>query len=217
MDITVDEGAVFEAAAGGSGFGSCDEALGEVDAGGVNLRVLLRESTGIEAGTAAEFEDVRAGSGAAGGKESAGNLVSVVAEEIFAAERVEPGAAFKEAVGRMRGRTCESSAGHFAVAWVHSVPCQGLNVVGMCASVELPVQPGMDHECFNFPAFSPLDALFRLWLRDGGVDFDRIGGRRAHGQFWAKRAPAKLLRNGSAVAPSNNNLLLDLVWIVSSY
>ena len=56
MDITVDEGAVFEAAAGGSGFGSCDEALGEVDAGGVDLRVFLRESTGIEAGTAAEFD-----------------------------------------------------------------------------------------------------------------------------------------------------------------
>jgi hypothetical protein len=29
----------------------------------------------------------------------------------------------------MRWRMRASSAGHFAVAWVHSVPCQGLNVV----------------------------------------------------------------------------------------
>ena len=68
VDVAVGEGAVLEAAAGGSGFGSGDEALGEVDAGGVDLRVLLRESTGVEAGAAAEFEDVSAGGGAVGGK-----------------------------------------------------------------------------------------------------------------------------------------------------
>jgi hypothetical protein len=28
----------------------------------------------------------------------------------------------------MRGRMGETSAGHFAVGWVHSVPCQGLNM-----------------------------------------------------------------------------------------
>ena len=55
------------------------------------------------------------------------------------------------------------------------------------------------------------------YARDGGVDFDRIGDRPAHSEVLAKRAPANLLRNGSAVAPSTNNLLPDLVWIVSSY
>lgn len=92
------------------------------------MGVFLRESTGVEAGAAAEFKDVSAGGGAVGGKEGARDLVGVVAEEILAAEGVEPGAAFEEAVGRMRWRMRESSAGHFAVAWVHSVPCQGLNV-----------------------------------------------------------------------------------------
>src|SRR5580704_10155141 len=38
VDVPVGEGAVFEAAAGGSGFGSCNEALGEVDASSVDLR-----------------------------------------------------------------------------------------------------------------------------------------------------------------------------------
>jgi hypothetical protein len=41
VDVAVGEGAVFEAAAGGSGFGSGDKALGEIDSGGVDLRVLL--------------------------------------------------------------------------------------------------------------------------------------------------------------------------------
>src|SRR6266851_4871130 len=36
VDVAVSEGAIFEAAAGGSGFGSCDEAFGEIDAGGVD-------------------------------------------------------------------------------------------------------------------------------------------------------------------------------------
>ena len=115
VDVAVGEGAVFEAAASGSGFGSGDEAFGEIDPGGVNLRVLLGESTGIEAGAAAEFEDVSAGRRAGGGEESAGDLLGVVMEEVLAAEGVEPGAAFEEAVRRMRGMGA-GSAGHFAVA-----------------------------------------------------------------------------------------------------
>ena len=38
VDVAVGEGAVFEAAAGGPGFGSCDETSGEVYAGGADLR-----------------------------------------------------------------------------------------------------------------------------------------------------------------------------------
>ena len=72
---------------------------------------------------------MRAGGGSARREESAGDLVGVIAEEVLAAEGVEPGAALEEAVGRMRGRTSESSAGHFAVAWFHSLPYEGLKVV----------------------------------------------------------------------------------------
>jgi hypothetical protein len=41
VNIALSEGAVSEAAAGGAGFCSSDEASGEVDAGGVDLRVFL--------------------------------------------------------------------------------------------------------------------------------------------------------------------------------
>jgi hypothetical protein len=128
VNVAVGEGAVLQAAAGGSGFGSCDEAFGEIDASGVDLRVLLGESTGVEAGAAAELKDVGAGSGSVGSEERAGDLLGVIAEEILAAEGVEPGAAFEQAVGRMRGGMRNGSAGHFAVAGFHSLPCKGLNV-----------------------------------------------------------------------------------------
>ena len=41
VDVAVGEGAVLKASAGGSRFCSCDEAFGEIDAGGVDLRVFL--------------------------------------------------------------------------------------------------------------------------------------------------------------------------------
>lgn len=56
-----------------------------------------------------------AGNGTAGGEESAGDLLSVIAEEVLAAESVEPGTTFVEAVGWMH-RVGAGSAGHFAVA-----------------------------------------------------------------------------------------------------
>jgi hypothetical protein len=124
VDVTMGEVAIFQVAAGGSGLGSCDEAFGEIDAGGVDLRVFLRESTGIEAGAAAEFQGVRAGGGSGGGEESAGYLAGVVAEEVFATEGIEPGAAFEQAGRRKRGWMWKSSAGHFAVAWFHSLPAK---------------------------------------------------------------------------------------------
>jgi hypothetical protein len=84
------------------------------------MGILLGESTGIEAGTASEFKDMGAGRGSVGGKERAGNLRGMVAEEVLPAESVEPGAAFEEAVRRMRRGLSEGSAGHFAVARFHS-------------------------------------------------------------------------------------------------
>ena len=116
VDIAVGEGAVSEPAASGAGFCSCDEAFGEIDAGGVDLGILLRESTGIEAGSATKVEDASAGGGPVGRKKSACDLRGVIAEKVLAAEGIEPGAAFKEAVGRVRGGMSEASAGHFAVA-----------------------------------------------------------------------------------------------------
>jgi hypothetical protein len=51
----------------------------------MNLRILLRESTGIEAWATAEFEDMGAGSRTAGRKEGVCDLLSMVSEEVFAA------------------------------------------------------------------------------------------------------------------------------------
>jgi hypothetical protein len=86
----------------------------------VNLGILLREATGIKTGAAAEFENMSAGRRAVGGKESAGDLLGMIAEEVLATEGVEPGAALEETVGRTRGGMREGSPGHFAVAWFHS-------------------------------------------------------------------------------------------------
>jgi hypothetical protein len=41
MRITMSESTVLEASTGGSGFCSCDQALREIYAGGVNLGILL--------------------------------------------------------------------------------------------------------------------------------------------------------------------------------
>ena len=98
MGVAVGEGAVLEAATGGSRLGSCNETAREIDAGGVDLWVFLGKSTGIEARAAAKFEDMSTGDGAIGRKESVGDLLSVIAEEVLAAEGVEPGAGFEEAV-----------------------------------------------------------------------------------------------------------------------
>jgi hypothetical protein len=80
VDVAVSEGAVLEAATGRAGLCPRDEAVGEVDAGGVDLGVLLGESTGIEARAATKLKNVGSGGWTVGGKESAGDLPGVVAE-----------------------------------------------------------------------------------------------------------------------------------------
>jgi hypothetical protein len=102
MGITVGEGTVPEAATGGSRFGSGDEAAGQIDSRGVDLGILLRESTGIKAWAAAELKNMSAWARAMGRKKSAGDLLGVIAEEILAAEGVEPGTGFEETVRRTR-------------------------------------------------------------------------------------------------------------------
>ena len=63
MRVAVSEGAVLEAAAGGPRLGPGDKAAREVDARGVDLGILLREPTGIEAGAASELKDMGSGNG----------------------------------------------------------------------------------------------------------------------------------------------------------
>lgn len=103
VGVGVLEAAVGEAAAGGPGAGAFEEGEGEVDAGGAEGGVLFGESTGIEAGAAAEFEEALARGGALRGEEGVGDLLGVVAEEVLATEGVEPGTAFEEAVGLGEG------------------------------------------------------------------------------------------------------------------
>jgi hypothetical protein len=99
VSISVGKSTVVKAAAGGPGLCPGDKTAREVDARSADLGVLLRESTGIESGATAQFEDVSTGSWTAGRKKSAGNLLGVVAKEILATESVEPGTAFEEAIG----------------------------------------------------------------------------------------------------------------------
>jgi hypothetical protein len=99
LGIAVGEGAVTEAAAGGAGASPFDEAAREVNAGGVDVGIVLGEPAGVEAGATAEFEETGSGAGAFAGEEGAGDLPGVIAEEVFAAEGIEPGASFEEAVG----------------------------------------------------------------------------------------------------------------------
>ena len=103
MSISLEEHAVLKTPAGCPGFSPRDKAAGEVDPSGTNLWVLLRKSTGIEARPAAEFEDVCSRARPGGGKQRFNDLLGVVPEEVFAAEGVKPGAAFKQTVGRMIG------------------------------------------------------------------------------------------------------------------
>ena len=99
VSISMGEGTVAEAATGCARFCSGNEAAGEVDAGGVDLGVLLREPAGIEAGTATKFKNAGAWGGSAGWEKSARDLLGVIAEEIFATEGIEPGTALEETFG----------------------------------------------------------------------------------------------------------------------
>jgi hypothetical protein len=125
LGVSVGEGAVAEAAAGGAGAGTLYQAAGEIDPGSVDVGVVLGETAGVEAGSAAEFEDARAGAGAFAGEERTGDLLGVVAEEVLAAEGVEPGATFEEAVRRVRRRigrrVGQGAVRILTIAWIHAL------------------------------------------------------------------------------------------------
>jgi hypothetical protein len=121
LGVAMGESAVAESAAGGAGAGALDEAAREVDPGGVDVGVVLGETTGVEAGAATEFEDTGSGAGALAGEQGAGDLLGVVAEQVLAAEGVEPGTSFEEAVGWISRRVRREAGGHFAVAWIHAL------------------------------------------------------------------------------------------------
>jgi hypothetical protein len=118
--VSVGEGTVLKAAAGSAGLRPGDEAARKIDAGCVDLGILLREPTGIKAGAAAQLKNMGAGSGSASGEERERDLLSVIAEEVLATESVKPGAGLEEAIGRTRGSMSEGSPGYVAVAWFHS-------------------------------------------------------------------------------------------------
>jgi hypothetical protein len=122
MSISVGEGTVAEAATGCARFCPSDEAAREVDAGGVDVGKFLREPAGIEAGAAPQFKNTGARGGSIGWEKSARDLLGVIAEEIFAAEGIEPGTALEETFGRAGGGRRERLPGHFAVARFHSRP-----------------------------------------------------------------------------------------------
>ena len=59
MRVAMRKGAVMKAATGRSRLCSRNKTAGEVDAGRVNLRILLRESTGIKARSTAKLKNMR--------------------------------------------------------------------------------------------------------------------------------------------------------------
>jgi hypothetical protein len=117
MGVAATEGAIGKRSTVGAAFGAAEEGLGEVDAGGLELGKLLGEAAGVEAGAASDLDDVGAGAGVAGGKQGTGDLGGVIAEEVLAAESVEPATSLEEALRRTESRL----SGKIAIAGIHAV------------------------------------------------------------------------------------------------
>ena len=115
VGVRVLEAAVGQAELAGAGLSAFDEVVGEIDARGANAGEFFGEAAGVKAGAAAELKQMRAGVGRLIRKERLHDLRGVIAEEVLAAERVEPRTSFEETI-RLRG----CPAGRVTVALVHS-------------------------------------------------------------------------------------------------
>src|ERR1700689_3523920 len=89
--------AILQAAQVCPAFGAGEQALGEVDAGDLNVRVALRETAGIEAGTAGNFQEAGFGTRPGAGPECVRDRRSVIAEQMLTTEGIEPRTSFEEA------------------------------------------------------------------------------------------------------------------------
>jgi hypothetical protein len=117
VGIAAAEIAVEQAAPRRSALGAKKKIFREVYAGGLQLRIFVGEAAGVEAGPAANFENMGAWGWAIGGKQRLSDLSGVIAEEILAAESVKPRTSFKEALWLMD----KGFAGQLAVACFHSM------------------------------------------------------------------------------------------------
>jgi hypothetical protein len=97
--VGVLKAAVEEVETSCAGFSAFDEGLGEVDSDRGEMGQFFRESTGIKAGAAADFDETGSRLGRIVGKQRVSDLLGVIAEEVLAAKRVKPGAPLEEAVG----------------------------------------------------------------------------------------------------------------------
>ena len=96
--VSVLEGAVGQAAGGlARDSAAADEGEREIDAGGAEIGELFGEATSIKARAAAELEQTGTRTGADRRKEREGDLLGVIAEEVLAAEGIEPSPALEEA------------------------------------------------------------------------------------------------------------------------
>jgi hypothetical protein len=86
---------VFQMAVVRPVFGTGKQALGEIDAGDVNVRVALREAAGVEAGTTGDFEKVGIGAGLSAGPKGVGYSGGVIAEQMLTTECVKPWTSFE--------------------------------------------------------------------------------------------------------------------------
>ena len=81
---------VFQMAVVRPVFGTGKQALGEIDAGDVNVRVALREAAGVEAGATGYFEKVGFRSRFGAGPKSVGDCCGVIAKQMLTTECVKP-------------------------------------------------------------------------------------------------------------------------------
>ena len=77
---------VFQMAVVGPIFGTGKQALREINAGDVNVRVALREAAGVEAGTTGDFKKVGIRAGPSAGPKGVGDGGGVIAEQMLIAQ-----------------------------------------------------------------------------------------------------------------------------------
>jgi hypothetical protein len=88
--VRFDEPTILQVADVGPVFGARKQSIGQVDAGDLNVRVALRQTTSVEAGAAGYFEEVGVGTGPGAWPKRVGDCCSVIVEEMLTTECVEP-------------------------------------------------------------------------------------------------------------------------------
>jgi hypothetical protein len=115
--------AVLQAANVGAVFGAGEQALGQIYAGDLNVRIALGETAGVKAGTTSNFQEAGFRAGLSVGPKCVRDRGGVVAEKMFTTERVKPGTSFEEAF-----RVCRKRGGEFRARKVGSrvFDCHGV-------------------------------------------------------------------------------------------